>query len=164
MNQSQSQSHETIVVGVDGSAASDAAVRWAAAETRRRRARLHAVHVVDPGRREDTSSDHDMLLELELARRSVPGRVADWTFAQGTDVDIAVSVVTGHAAATLARESGDASLVVIGIPDSLHHSDLPIDLARGCRCPVVVVGPFGDATYVHVSTTPGTKGASHARA
>jgi hypothetical protein len=61
-------------------------------------------------------------------------------------VDIGVSVVTGAAARRLAREAGDAALVVIGTPESLHHSDLPDDLVRGCLCPVVMVGAFGDVT------------------
>jgi nucleotide-binding universal stress UspA family protein len=156
--------HPTVLVGVDGSAASAAATRWAAAEARRRHARLHAVHVVERGRNGQVTRDRDFRLELDDARQTVPGRVGAWVFRAGIDVDIAVSVVTGDVAAQLAREAADASLVVIGSPDSLHHSDLPTDLARGCLCPVVVVGTFGDATYVDVSSHPSTEGASHARA
>ena len=156
--------HETIVVGVDGSAASAAAVRWAAAEADRRRARLHAVHVVEPESRESSSPDADIRLQLELARQTVPGRVGDWVFRSGVEVDVAVSVVTGHVAGQLAREAADASLVVIGTPESLHHSDLPDDLAFGCLCPVVMVGAFGDVTHLGVPSHPHTKGASHARA
>jgi nucleotide-binding universal stress UspA family protein len=40
-----------IVVGVSGSAASQAALRWAAAEADMRHAALHVVHVWDPVRR-----------------------------------------------------------------------------------------------------------------
>lgn len=153
----------TIVVGVNTSAASEAAVRWAAAQAARRHARLHAVHVIEHGRRETTPPDHDLQLELQAARQSVPGRVGAWMFRAGVDVDVAVSVVTGDVADQLAREAGDAVLVVIGAPDSLHHSALPADLAYGCICPVVMVGAFGDVTYVDVASQPHTKGASHAR-
>lgn len=155
--------HETILVGVDGSAASGAAVRWAAAEADRRNARLHAVHVVEPGHPEATPPGHDVRLQLDLARQTVPGRVGDWVFRSGVEVEMAVSVVTGRIAGQLARESVDASLVVIGAPESLHHSDLPADLVVRCLCPVVMVGAFGDVTHLRVPTHPHTKGASHAR-
>jgi hypothetical protein len=98
-----------------------------------------------------------------VARRTVPGRVGDWVFRSGIEVDMAVSVVTGQIAGQLAREAGDASLIVIGAPESLHHSDLPADLVVGCLCPVVMVGTFGDVTYLRAPTRPQTKGASHAR-
>jgi nucleotide-binding universal stress UspA family protein len=165
--------HETILVGVSASAASAAAVRWAAAEASLRGARLHAVHVVEHGRPEECGPNHDLRLELDLARRTVPGRVGECVFRAGLDVELAVSVVTGDVAAQLARESADASLVVVGEPDSLRRSGLPADLAAACLCPVAVVGTGGDATYVDlpVATTMATtmptpmttKGASHAR-
>jgi nucleotide-binding universal stress UspA family protein len=143
--------HETVVVGVDGSAASAAAVRWAAAEAARRQGRLHAVHVVDPGRREDTALEHDTRRQLELARRTVPGRVGGWVFSAGIDVDIAVSVVTGSVARQLTREAHDAALVGIGSPSALHRSQLPAELAVECLCPVAVVGTFGDVVFVEGS-------------
>lgn len=157
-------SHQTIVVGVDSSAASAAAVRWAAAEAARRHARLHAVHVVEQGRRESTPPGRDTRLERDLARRSMPGRIAQWVFAEGMDVDVAVSVVTGDVATQIARESGDAALVVIGTPSSLHHSTLPVDLASRCLCPVATVGSFGDVTFVGVLARPRPRGASRVRA
>jgi nucleotide-binding universal stress UspA family protein len=155
--------HETVLVGVSGSAASAAAVRWAAAEAVRRGARLHAVHVVEHGPPEKTSPKPDIRLDLDLARRTVPGRVGGWVFRAGIDVDLAVSVVTGDAVEQLAREAADASLVVIGAPDSLHDSALPADLAVGCLCPVLVVGALGDVTHVDVRRHPSVKGPSHAR-
>lgn len=157
MNQKQHPAmhwRETVVVGVDGSAASAAAVRWAAAEADRRQARLHAVHVVEPGHVEAVSPDRDVRLEIDRARRAVPGRVGEWVFRSGIEVDIAVSVVTGDLAGQLARESGDACLVVIGAPGSLHHSDLPAELVVGCLCPVVMVGAFGDLTYLGARPAP----------
>lgn len=155
-----SHSHQTVVVGVDGSAASAAAVRWAAADAARRRGRLHAVHVVEHGRRGEISTGRDTRLELEHARQTVPGRVAEWVFVEGIDVDIAVSVLTGDVACQLAREAGDAALVVIGVPGALQHSALPVDLASRCLCPVVMVGALGDATVVD-ATVPVPEGASH---
>jgi nucleotide-binding universal stress UspA family protein len=152
-----------IVVGVNTSAASEAAMRWAAAQAARRHARLHAVHVVEHGIPGSTPPDRDLQLELQTARLNVPGRVGGWMFRAGIDVDVAVSVVTGSVADQLAREAGDASLVVIGTPDSLHHSALPADLAYGCLCPVAMVGTFGDVTYVDVIGQPSTKGTRHAR-
>ena len=159
---SQLPSRETIVVGIDRSAACTAALRWASGEARRRNARLHAVHVVEPDGRERPFAARDLGLALEAARRTVPGRVADQVFAEGTDVDVAVSVVTGEVATQLAREAGDAALVVIGAPDSLRHRSLPHDLATRCLCPVATVGPLGEATYADVPPAR-TKGASHAR-
>lgn len=155
--------NQTVVVGVDGSAASAAATRWAAAEATRRRARLRAIHVVERGRNGQVTRDRDIRLDLDDARRTMPGRVGGWVFRAGLDVDIAVNVVTGDVAAQLTREATGASLIVIGAPDSLHHSDLPADLANGCRCPLVVVGAFGDVTYVD-ATTPGSTGEKRARA
>lgn len=157
--------HATIVVGVDGSAASAAAVRWAAAEARRRSARLHAVRVVESGRASGISPDGgDIRLELDLARQTVPGRVGRWVFDAGIEVDIAVSVATGAVADQLAREAGDASLVVIGAPGALRHSELPAELACACRCPVAVVGALGDVTFVDVPVHSTRKEARHARA
>lgn len=158
---SRSHDHQTVLVGVDGSAASAAAVRWAAADAARRRARLHAVHVVERRRPGEISTGRDTRLELEHARRTVPGRVAEWVFVEGIDVDIAVSVLTGDVASQLAREAGDATLVVLGVPGALQHSALPVDLASRCPCPVVTVGALGDVTVVDV-TAPIPEGASHA--
>lgn len=159
----QSSPHQTVVVGVDGTAASAAAVRWAAAEAARRGARLHAVHVIEHGECEYLRHPRDVRLELESARQTVPHRVAAWVWAEGLDLDIAVSVVTGDVAHQLAREAGDAALVVIGAPGSLHHTALPADLALGCLCPIAVVGALGDVAYVDIPVHSSTKGASHAR-
>jgi nucleotide-binding universal stress UspA family protein len=159
----KTRQHETIVVGVDGSAASTAAVRWAAAEASRRGSRLHAVRVVEHGPAAEMSPERDIRLELDLARQTVPGRVGGWVFDAGIEVDIAVSIVTGDVADQLARAAGDASCVVIGAPGALQHSGLPAKLACSCLCPVAVVGAFGDVTFVDAPVQPRRQEARHAR-
>jgi nucleotide-binding universal stress UspA family protein len=158
-----SATHQTVLVGVDGSSASAAAVRWAAAEAVRRRARLHAVHVVAHAPGVDLGLDRETRLELQRARQSVPGKVGGWVYAEEIDVDVAVSVLTGDVASQLARESRDAVLVVIGTPHALRPSTLPVDLALACMCPVAVVGELGDATFVDPPAHLTIEGATHAR-
>jgi nucleotide-binding universal stress UspA family protein len=138
-------------------------VRWAAVEAERRNVRLHVVHVVEQGGRQGAGLPTDIPHELELARQRVPGRVGGWVFRAGIDVDISVSIVTGDVGEQLAREAGDAALVVIGAPGSLHHSALPLDLANTCLGRVAMVGPFGDVTYVDVANRAGARGRNLAR-
>lgn len=158
----------TIVVGVDTSASSAAAVRWAAAEAARRGAQLHAVHVVEPGRPGAISPDgdpaHDRRLRLDLARQSFPRRVGDWVFDAGIEVDIAVRIMTGDVTAQLARAARDAALLVIGEADSLHHRTLALDLARACRCQVAMIGAAGEATFVRLPRRSSSERASRAGA
>jgi nucleotide-binding universal stress UspA family protein len=158
MTRPGSPASRDIVVAVDNSASSAAAVRWAAAEASRRGARLRAVHVVEPCPPEATSPeidpDHDLRLQLDLARRSIPGRVGGWIFGAGIDVDVAVVVVTGDVTAQIAHEAQDAALVVIGAPDALRHRDLPDELASACRCRVVMVAAGEDVTFVNVPGRP----------
>jgi nucleotide-binding universal stress UspA family protein len=160
----ESSHHATILVAVDGSAASAAAVRWAAAEAVRRHARLHAVHVVEHGPHGDPAAANETRRDLELARQTVPGRVGDLVFGEAVDVDIAVSVVTGDVVDQLAREAGDATLVVIGTPEGIEHEALPEALAPQCLCPVAMVGAHGGVAQVGDSADrPAPRGAGHAR-
>lgn len=144
-NQMTTKKHETVLVCVDGTSGSAAAVRWAATEAARRGARLHAVHVVDHSWRHDAPLEAGPERDVDHARQTVPNQVATWVAETGADVAIAVSVVSGEVATRLAHESADAYLVVVGAPDGIHHQGLPALLRTECPCPVVVVTADGDA-------------------
>jgi CBS domain-containing protein len=56
--------------------------------------------------------------------------------------------VAHDAAGSILRHAEHAALVVIGSPDSLLETSLPVDVAWSCPCPVAIVGVLGDVTYV----------------
>jgi nucleotide-binding universal stress UspA family protein len=154
---------QTVLVGVDGNAASAAAVRWAAAEAARRGARLLAVHVVDRSGRHDARLESDPLHELNEARQTIPGRVGDWIFRAGIEAELTVSVVSGDLVGQLVRHAGSACLVVVGAPDGPAREALPASLLARCSCPIVVVDVDGDVELAGVDN-PHLEGAHHARA
>jgi nucleotide-binding universal stress UspA family protein len=101
-----------IVVGVDGSAGSTAAVRWAAAEAQLRKAELHvltAYHRQHPGRRftagvpaadEDTTG---VLHKAVTEARSI-----------APDVEVSGVALPGYAVPVLLHAAEDAALLVVG--------------------------------------------------
>ncbi|WP_192809449.1 universal stress protein [Actinomadura rudentiformis] len=103
----------TILVGVDGSEPSDAALDWALREAARRGAPLRLIHAgtgppseasLNPQESSDVSEAQRVLDNARArAREGVP---------EGSDV--AGDLVTGSAAAALIERAGDASLVVVG--------------------------------------------------
>jgi nucleotide-binding universal stress UspA family protein len=143
-----------ILVGVDGSAASAAAMRWAAAEARLRGMRLHVVHAWDPhavaqayyappgaGRGAVGHATENSVLKT-LVRQAVGPD--GWPAVQFEVVDgLPVQVL-------LARAPG-AVMLVLGSTRSAGLADAPVgkpraplgpvarDCLRAAPCPVVIV-------------------------
>jgi nucleotide-binding universal stress UspA family protein len=133
-----------ILVGIDGSEPSTAALRWAAAEARARDARLRVVHAwhmpylsgypVVGNVMEVVEAEAQRILELAMADPALEGlAVEGW------------QTLDGAAGAVLGASEG-ASLVVMGtrghgrIARTLLGSTSR-QVARHAQCPVVVVPP-----------------------
>jgi nucleotide-binding universal stress UspA family protein len=142
-----------IVVGVDGSAASDAAVRWAVREARLRRATVHLVSAyhsdsrqraqyVPPSSRmtpgQERCAAEALLAEaMELARLYLP------------PVRLTGEVANEPPARALLDRAAHAELLVLGTTRPALQPEQPPQamgpVARPClrlaHCPVVVVSP-----------------------
>ena len=130
-----------VLAGVDASAASFDAVRWAAKEARRRETTLQLLHacLFEGG----PSRAHDSELLLEHAHRFLR-RAAEIAREEAPGVRVETSVWLGLAADLLLAESGGAALVVLGshglggLRGALIGS-VALRVAAGASCPVVVV-------------------------
>jgi nucleotide-binding universal stress UspA family protein len=140
----------TVVVGVDGSAGSIAALEFALRDAARRRARLRVVAAVHPPEFWATAygpvpvpPPKALLDELAAAAR---GWVRET--AQRLDLAVPVDVVTcpGPPVPALLEQSADADLLVIGhrgrgaLMSALLGS-VRLGCTRHARCPVTVVRP-----------------------
>lgn len=144
----------TIVVGVDGSAASLEALRWAAEEARLRGARVVALHawvfvpaapIGDPGMIAIPAGDlvGQLEAETEAARTEVAVAVAQ-VFGPEPDVEVEQRLTESEPGEALVAESESADLVVVG---SHGRSGLRAAIlgsvsrhvVEHARCPVVVV-------------------------
>lgn len=143
-----------VVVGLDGSEASMAALRWAAGEAAAHQAPLIAVHVLDPrshGFAPYARSGSDEAYELgESAVPEDSARVKSMIAASGVDPALRVFEV-GIPSQVLVRCAIGARMLVLGHAD--HHRDRDSEafhdgpvlgsIARACvaraTCPVVVI-------------------------
>nr|BFD87047.1 universal stress protein [Streptomyces sp. Xyl84] len=127
-----------VVVGVDGSSSSDAAVAQAAREARRRGARLRVVHALSwPARPMYAPLDPAPLNRLahdaaERARSVVP------------EVEVTHAVVVGDAVPVLSAESRTADVVVVGRRGigkvvGVLLGSTAVSLVAQSHCPVLVV-------------------------
>lgn len=142
-----------IVVGVDGSAASAAAVRWAVREARLRHAAVHLVHAYY-----SDSRLHAPYASLSwLARQDERHAVAKETLTAAEELAIGhlppgqltSELVNEPPARALLDRAADAEMLVLGTTRPAVQSGQPPGsmgpVARAClrlaHCPVVVVAP-----------------------
>jgi nucleotide-binding universal stress UspA family protein len=116
---------QKIVVGVNGSAASDAALEWAIQEAESRGAEIIAVHVLKPvGTPGGTTVMDVRLREFEYLGDDVRSHVKKELFGPltRTDVEHRIIVVEGHPATGILHvaDTEDADLIVVG--NGLHST------------------------------------------
>ncbi len=149
-----------ILVGVGGSAASLAALGWAAAEARRRGVQLQAVRAWQPHPARalyaGTAGFRSELTAAQRLDRDVRAVVGD-----ADDLDLVVQLIEGTAERILPEASADADLLVLGSggPSPAAQADPAITdrpvgpVIRAClghaRCPVVIISPAVAARNPH---------------
>ena len=118
-------STQKIVVGVNGSAASDAALEWAIQEAESRGAEVIAVHVLKPiGAPGGTTVRDVRLREFDYLGVDMRSHVKNELFTPltSTDVKHRIIVVEGHPASSILHvaDTEDADLIVVG--NGLHST------------------------------------------
>jgi nucleotide-binding universal stress UspA family protein len=159
---------EPIVVGVDGSAGSTAAVAWALAEARLRGAPVRLVHAYDlprlpfddtplaaPGMAIPHGGDPETLERVRSASESQARAVIDTTLAEvGRDaaagVEIHREVAAGPAASVLIEAGRTASLLVVGSRGrggfvGLVLGSVSQTIAHHAPCPLVILPPVAES-------------------
>jgi len=135
----------TITVGVDGTSAALAALRWAAAEASSRGARLRIVTAWDPSPVTPWNAP-ELAPWRDRARAEAEAAAASARSSVVGDVAIEAVAIEGSAGRVLVRLSHTSELLVVGSAGHLGLGGLLSGsvsrqcLHRAC-CPVVVVGP-----------------------
>lgn len=142
---------QRIVVGIDGSEDSRAALRWALQEGRLRQASVEVVHTwhlpyvgaspyIVPVLDSDT---------YEKAARQVMDSVVDAEDTTGLPAPVTRSVVSGGAAGAIVEQARDADLIVVGSRGlggfkGLLLGSVSQQVVHHAPCPVVVVPRSAD--------------------
>ncbi|MEV6199708.1 universal stress protein [Streptomyces sp. NPDC051771] len=146
-----------IVVGVDGSAASYEALRWAAGQARVTGARLEVWGAYDvPGAAGRSAPAVDAAFDAEHARQAMTEEIRDVLGGTG-DVLLEEHVARGNPAGVLTEASQGADLLVVGSRGrggfaSLLLGSVGQQCALHASCPVVIVRPGTTAPAVGSAT------------
>ncbi|MFD6070737.1 universal stress protein [Amycolatopsis lurida] len=152
---------KALIAGVDGMASSLTAVRWAAAEARRRRVGLRLVHAFDKDSLEYPKPlpTHDELADMARMRGQRLLRKAREVVREAEpSVDAQLILRYEKPAQALLAMSEEAGLLVLG-PEEIRPlgrmlvGSVSIGLAAHAKCPVAVVRPHADEEH------PPTEGA-----
>lgn len=132
--------HRPVVVGVDGSPASMAALDWAADEAQRRHLPVRLCQALPMPPRADTRADP----EGRHARTDVLAQAVARITAIAPELDVTTVTAHGSAAPVLLDASRDASLLVVGARRrgalaSATLGSTSLDVAAHGHCPVAVV-------------------------
>lgn len=158
--------HRRIVVGIDGSSASNRAVDWAAREAAMRKVPLAVVTVLDPPNGMTVRGIPMPMPEGYLQAQEDQGRttlddalkIVEDSTTQVGHVQVNTQLVIGHPAPVLAELSRDAEMVVVGshgrgaVARRLLGS-VSTALVRHGHCPVAVIHD-ADSSTPHPSQAP----------
>jgi len=153
--------HQPIVVGVDGSRASSAAIRFAAHEAARLGAPLRLVHVL--AEFVPVAPMHPLLpCDLEETGRAILARALAETRALQPTVRTTTSLLDGPRVRALVQVARTARLIALGHErhptiDRLLTGATVTGVASAAACPVVAVPPDWSATGTHGSVLVGVK-------
>jgi len=150
---------QQIIVGVHQSAASLAALRWAAAEARLRRAKLHVVHAWEPAARRASYAilgDSTVSGQERLRAQSVLAAVMRGAYGVEIPARVTAELAEGTAERVLVQRSREASLLVLGAAGA-HLAGRPAGpVIRACmrsaRCPLVIITATADVLPPVVGT------------
>lgn len=132
-----------IVVGVDGSAGSKAALRWAARQARLQGGSIEAIITWDPVATPWTPYPLDLISELAIENEKLLHDTIDEVLGADRGVDVRARVVEGSAGRVLVKVAETASLLVVG-RHSRHEwtgrlGSVSTYCAHHATCPVVIV-------------------------
>jgi nucleotide-binding universal stress UspA family protein len=139
-----SATERRIVVGVDSSRGSSAALDWAVDEARRRGARLHVVSAWEL----PTAIGAPIPLPTGFAPAALAHAAAEEevraSLAEAGDVDVEITVIEGHPRTVLLEAAKGALLLVVGRRGRSSWTGLTLgsvseSCARSAPCPVVIV-------------------------